>query len=192
VNIEIGLTGRTVVGSVLDVNKKHLEEKLQEYDPLLYLKWNGSKTWDPIGQKGIKQGEWNDVTDQYIPSRGQGVWEVRRKPETKSRVYWGQYQGHSLSSVEYVENGFISHIMDVEALGYNLVDYMKSIDTWGQDDWVQNLEDNAKAYGDKIRKKSQEDLRYNIKQHKKQFQEWKALLASGQSPYRVVNNMGRK
>lgn len=115
--------GRVIEGTLHDCNKAYLERRLKQYDRQLYLKWNPNK------------------------NKGNGVWELRRKPDTKVRVIHGRVDGGTLSSLECVENDVINHILDVPVLTERLIDKLYEMDTYREDHYlhdIEYLEDRAK------------------------------------------------
>jgi hypothetical protein len=171
-SILIGPVGAISRGCVLDVNKKHLEKKLQEYDPQLYIKWNPRKL------------------------SGNGVWEIRRRPE-KSLVLMGEYQGHKIYSYEEVENNFENHVLDVGSLNYEVLTKIKKMDTWTLTNsekggtrvgkWIDDFETKEASLKDEANKKMYDDLLYNMKQNRRALNEYREVILRGENP----NNLAK-
>jgi hypothetical protein len=160
---KVGSTSKLIKGHVLDVNPKSLEEKLKEYDKQLYLKWNPKK-------RG-----------------GLGVWEIRRHNDKMTQVYYGEYEGSKLFRAEYTENNFINHVLDVEILGYHVIDKLASIDTFRTHKWVDALEYNETKMLEKEDSAARETVNYWAKQNKTLLRDFKELLLSGRSPAELAN-----
>lgn len=158
--IQIAPTGKLIKGSVLDVNAKLLEQALKFYDKQLYTEWNPRKN-----------GGW-------------GCWEIRRRPEYKTVIKVGNFNGMNLYRLEYWESDMANHILDLPRLDYNVLTYLKKIDTWKQSgNWVDNLEKKRLAYEEEVRQKNNEDLRYRLRQNKRLLRDFKEAVASGYSPF---------
>jgi hypothetical protein len=166
-HITVGPTGNTVTGNVFDVNPKSFEKLLKDYDELLYIKWNPKK------------------------KDGMGCWEIRRRPDRKTAVHAGTYQGQDIYELKYVEYKLIHHVLDVPSLGYDTLAYLKSIDTFNEKDWVGNFNYTSDRKIAEAKAKANAELRYNISQFKKEFSAWRAELASGANPHHILRNWGR-
>lgn len=162
--IEIGPTGKIIQGSVFDVSKDSLEFALRRYDPLLYIRWNTKK------------------------NAGMGVWEIRRRPEKMTAVYHGSFEGKPFYTLEHKELDVVSHVLDVPILGYHVLSKLKAMDTWEVHKFADALEYSEEKQQEKIQSKAKEDLTYHIKQHKKEFQTFRDLVASGHNPARILGN----
>jgi hypothetical protein len=168
VKFDHGPTGNIITGSVMDCNKNELEKRLKAYDKKLYIKWNPRKL------------------------KGWGLWEVRREPEKKRLVYKGEYQGVDLYMAEYVEMDVISHVLDVPILNYRVIDKIKKMDTWGDDkgrNWVDRLESQEATMKEKLEAKSKEDMRYNLKQHAKEWRDFAKFVSEGGNPGQILSKM---
>lgn len=154
--------GKIVQGHVLDCNPKWLEQRLKQYDPQLYLRWNPEK------------------------NGGAGIWELRRLPSQKSLVY----HGDNLFTVEYREKEVISHIADLAVLNYKLLDALYEADTWRDGEqgkhYARNLEYNEEQAQERKRQRLNQEMKYNLKQFKKEMQDFKQMVAEGQNPGRVL------
>lgn len=159
--IKIGSTSKLIKGHVLDINVKHLEERLKRYDSQLYIVWNCKK-------RG-----------------GNGVWEVRRRPDKKTSVFQGTFNGMNLYTVEYKENNLVNHVLDVPILGYHVLDKLVSIDTTLTHNWVGNLEYAEAKAQETQETKSREDLKHWAKEHKHAIRDFKDLILSGTNPAEI-------
>lgn len=167
--IETGPTGNLIQGDVLDVNKKHLEEAMQAYDPLLYITWNPKKRF------------------------GWGMWEIRRLPEKKSLVYRGSLGESKVFELAYVEKGVENHVKDIPLLTYELVSWLQRNDLWKDINfeashqervtrWIDNLEKHEeKAKADNIAKKRAEAV-YRMAQERSALRDFKTAINSGTNP----------
>ncbi len=152
-------TGKLVVGHVADMGRKDIERRLQRYDPFLYISWNAKKN-----------NRW-------------GCWEVRRLPEQKTSILMAEYKGAEFYSLEYVENGIINHVMDVPALDLRIFKRLYEMDTWRSKNWGAEYEEAERVEREAYRAKMKEDLRYNMKQHKKMLSVFKEEVKSGVNPF---------
>lgn len=147
--------GRVIKGNVMDCNKKHLEAALKQYDSQLYIKWNSEKR------------------------NGEGIWEVRRRPNEKTAWPKWEMGGSTIFELIYVENDLIHHVMDVPVLNYNILTRIKEMDTWGISNYVDKLEQKEKEAKDKVRAENRAELRYGLTQIKRATREFKDLAQSG-------------
>lgn len=159
--ISIGATGNIVKGSVLDVNKKALEEKLRDYDKQLYIAWNPKKL------------------------KGMGTWEIRRRPEQKSAVPKTEYMGQVWFVLEYVENNLINHVLDVPVLNYDVLGKIARMDTINVKNWAAELDYKRMKYEEKIKKEEREELSALFRDNKREMRDFKELVASGFNPARI-------
>lgn len=164
-------TGNIIRGHVLDTAVGPLVERLRDYDPLLYVRWNSKKL------------------------RGWGCWEVRRKPELKSVKDADiiVYQKHTIVCPKYHELDLINHVMDVPFLNYSIFEKLKKMDMWNQKDMGdrgQNFGKEAEylqgKYEEKIEDQALREKEYNIKQHKSLIREFKEYVLSGHDPYEIA------
>lgn len=172
----IGATGKIVKGHVLDVSRPSLERALRDYDAQLYLKWNPHKL------------------------QGMGLWEVRRKPETKTV---GEndvvvYKGNTYVCPKYTELDIVNHVLDVPVLGYHILNRIKDMDTWSQSyrgkDFVSEMEYQEAKYAEREEDRAFDTLNYAIKQEKTAIRGFKDYLLGGGSPHRLAeywNKSGR-
>lgn len=186
-NISIGSTSKLVQGHVLDVSLPPLLAALRRYDPQLYLKWNSKKL------------------------AGQGCWELRRKPEFKSaqagrmletprgKVYVPgniyEFDKYTLMVPKYIENKFENHVKDFERLDYRILSWLSSHDLWSYGHKGKNAVNEAiyreAKYDEKIDEDSDAERQYMIKQHKTQFNDFKAYINAGGNPARLVDYWGK-
>lgn len=165
----ISKLGKVVEGHVLDVNKKHFLEKLQQYDPLLYVKWNSEK------------------------NQGNGCWEIRRRPSKLTPIYEGEWQGQKLFRLEYVEQDLIHHVLDVQFLNYNVLNKLKEMDTWTSKTWVEDLDYEAERLKDKQETREREHWRSVIRDNRKYFKDLQEQVKSGYDPFSFFRGVkGRK
>lgn len=147
--------GRLVQGSVLDCNKKHFEKALKDYDRQLYIKWNSEK------------------------NNGLGLWEIRRKPNTKTAVPKWEYGDSIIFELQYVENDLVNHVLDVPALNYAALSRIREMDCWNTKNWVDQFENAESTMRDKAYAENRANLRYAVKQNKRAFSDFRELLRSG-------------
>lgn len=157
---KIGPVGRLAVGHVLDVAKAPLERMLQDYDAQLYLKWNASKCY------------------------GWGCWEVRRRPNQKSIKDVVEYKGMSFVQIDYVENNFESHVMDVAYLNYDCLTRLRAMDLWNENQkyFVDNLESREATHVAEQKAKAKAEMLYHAKQEKNLIREYREAILSGTNP----------
>lgn len=172
-SISIGATGHLIQGDVLDTNKKHLESVIKHYEPRLYLKWNPTK----------RQGE--------------GKWELRILPETKSIIDVVKYGGNTYCVVDYRENNFDNHVWDLESLNYSVLDRLRECDTWKHSDYERGKQQRITQFLNKMdltresiqdREKAnlQSDMLYNLKQDKKILRDFQEKILSGVDPAHLM------
>lgn len=175
-NIELGPTGSTIQGSVLDCNKKALERAIKAYDPLLYIKWNPNK--------------FNKM----------GCWELRRKPEKKSVRQTLEYGGAKYHHLDYVEIDIVNHIFDVPVLGYHLIQKIKKSDVWAAAGYdgtnldkiyskLDSIEDKRLEIERLGKEKTHADAMYGMKQIKNQLDIYKQAILDGQNPADLIKYM---
>lgn len=161
--IKIGPTGGIIKGDVLDVNRKHLERALKDYDPQLYIKWNPTRL------------------------KGWGAWEIRRRPETKSVKDIVVFEGNTYVDIEYVEVDILHGIMAVSFLNYNIISKLQSMDTWklhgdrGKN-FSKNIDYDAAKHREARDKKANEERRHAAKVYKSEIRDFKEYILSGNNP----------
>jgi hypothetical protein len=165
--ISVGPTGRTVRGDVLDVNKAALERALRQYDSLLYIAWNPKKR------------------------QGMGCWEIRRRPEKKTAIHQGSWNGLHFFELKYKELNVVHHVLDVPVLNYDVLARIKKMDTWDYKDFGREVDYREAEYDERIESKAQEEMRYMIKQHKSEVRDLKEMLLSGMNPAQIAKHWGR-
>lgn len=151
-------TGKIVIGSVEDCNKRTLERLLKNFDPQLYLKWNPEK------------------------NSGIGLWELRRRPNNKTAVPRWQVGNSIVFDLQYVESDWVHHVLDLPCLYYGVLDKLKAMDTWNSKDWVSDLEYAEDKDYEKELQRNKEELRYNIKQNKRAMKDFYEHFRSGRNP----------
>jgi hypothetical protein len=164
-SIEVGPTGQTIEGHLLDVNVKAFNEALRAYDPLLYTKWNPRKL------------------------NGWGCWEIRRKPTYKRIVDYTISKKLAIFKLEYVENEVINHVLDCAFLNYDAIRKLKEMDTWNKNHWIHDLEYREAKQRERLEEDAREALKYNLKQIKSATRELKNLVASGQNLDRIMSGI---
>lgn len=166
--IWINPTGQVIRGHVLDCSVDPLVERLRDYDPQLYVKWNSKKL------------------------RGWGLWEVRRRPNLKVVKETVVAGGNTYNVIDYVENNFENHIMDVPFLNYQILERLKQMDTWAVSthgkDFVSTMESREESYKEKVKEKALSERRYEIKQHMSQVRDLMDYTLSGGDPSRIANH----
>lgn len=178
--IQVAATGKLVKGSVFDTNKRELEIALRNYDPQLYVQWNPTK------------------------NRGQGCWEVRRRPNQKERVYKGSHNGVAYYSLEYKEFDLVHHVVDLPYLTFRVMDWLYAHDTFrmvdrksGEADQefmdrFENTADyNARAFNAEQRRKMHEETKYQVREDRKYIREFQEMIQSGFNPARIAQYWGK-
>ncbi len=159
-------TGKLIKCRTLDCDKGALERSLKFYDPQLYLKWNEKK-----------RGGW-------------GLWEVRRRPNEMSLVYQGELNDKPLFTMEYQEIDLVAHVLDLPYLHHDALGKIKSMDTWSNGsakNFNRDLEYAEAKHREAAKQKNKEELRYNLKQHKREWREFADLVSQGVNPGAVLN-----
>lgn len=162
-------TGRLVKGDVLDVNKKRLERMLQDYDEQLYITWNVKK------RKGL------------------GVWEIRRRPLTKSVVQILPLDDQStLVRIEYLEHNHIHHVMDAPVLHYKLLEQLQSMDLskYNPRYFADMADKNLDSHKAKEQAKARKEMLYHAKQNRKAVQTLRERILSGMDPSEIARYWG--
>lgn len=166
---EVGPTGHLIQGDVLDVSKSKLTEALKAYDALLYIKWNPNKL------------------------RGNGVWELRRRPEFKTVVQREVFEGNTYSFIDYKELDMENHVLDLPYLNYEVLNRIKKMDLWVHSGYDRNNKKKIHNFWDKMdgvqaevksaqEQKNYDDLLYNMKQQKTAIRSLKEAILSGVNP----------
>lgn len=160
--------GRVVEGHVLDCNKKYLERKLVDYDSQLYLKWNPKK------------------------NEGNGLWELRRRPNSKVPVPKTEFNGHIYYELEYEENDMIHHVLDLHVLNYKVLTKLKSIDAWENRNYIADRDNLAEAKLIEQENKYSQTVRELAKEHRREFRELQEHVRSGLNPFSFFNGRHKK
>lgn len=164
----VGTTGNLITGHVLDCNKTNIEQQLKRYDEQLYIKWNSRKL------------------------KGWGCWELRRRPEKKTVKEVVIFGGNTIVNLDYIENGFVSHLLDLPFLNYSLIEKVRKMDTWMKSyygkNWVNTYESKLDENEVKTKQKATDEMRYNFKQMKTQIKDFREYILSGNDPYRLLDN----
>jgi hypothetical protein len=178
---------KLVQGHVLDVSLRPLLAALRRYDPLLYFKWNPKKR------------------------AGQGVWELRRKPEFKSihaarvvetprgnvhipgDVY--EFDGYTICEPKYHENHIENHVKDFDRLTYGILAWVADHDLFQYGYKGKNTMSEAEykeaKYEEKIDEDSYAEKQYMIKQHKTEFNDFREYILAGGNPARLMDYWGK-
>jgi hypothetical protein len=146
--------GKVVKGHVFDVNKKHLEKALKDYDNQLEIRWHTDK------------------------NRGRGCWELWRRPSQMTLIP----RAAGFFELRYVYKPMIHHVMDVEFLSYNIITKLKEMDAWQHADYDQALIDQSREIERKTRAAAKEELRYGLKHNRRFVTAFKDAVASGYNP----------
>lgn len=164
-------TGSVVKGHVLDCAVGPLEQKLRDYDPQLYVKWNPRKL------------------------KGWGCWEVRRRPEEMRPTQIEVFEGNTLVKLEYAETNLVHHVLDVPFLNYKILEKLRVMDQWVND--KRGADFNSRAdyleakHDEKVEQRAEDEKNYMIKQHKSQIRDFKEYVLSGGNPYRIADYWGQ-
>jgi len=161
-NILHGPVGNLVRGHVLDVSLKPFQRALRDYDPQLYTIWNPRKL------------------------KGWGCWEIRRLPNRQAAVYQGSHQGVSFYKLLFIEFDTVHHVLDAAFLNYDAIRKIKEMDTWGNKNWVSDLEVREEAHREATRTRAREELRYAIKQNRNAARDFYEAVRSGIHPAQVL------
>lgn len=176
--IEMGPTGASIVGDILDVNKKQLERAIQDYDSQLYFKWNPQK------------------------QNGWGVWELRRRPALKSIKETIRYGGAVYQVIEYKEHDLEHHVWDLPVLNYSLLQRLKEADQFVMCNYeagkahrlskhIVDMEDKAFQNKYEAKEKARADMLYNLKQDKKIIDDFRERVVSGVDPNHLMRFWGK-
>lgn len=176
--IKIGPTGRTIQGTVYDCNKTSVEKAIQNYDALLYIKWNPTKNY------------------------GMGCWELRRRPEQKSIIDTVEYEGTKFHVIEYKELDIVNHVFDLPVLGYHILERLRKSDVWAKADYdgvnqgkLTRLLDRVEETRLKVRedytKKLEDNALYELKQDRALMNGYREAILSGQNPADIARYWGK-
>jgi len=182
VKIELGPTGKSIQGDVLDVNQKSLEHMLRLYEPRLYIKWNP-----------LKRG-------------GRGCYELRLRPEKKYAVPHGEFMGGQLFVAQEHEIEGEAHMFDLPYLGYDLLDRVKEGDTWAifgrpdesvshqarKDQWITSIEQAEKKRKEDLEKKNRDEAIYHFTQYKGALRDFRSSILSGMNPAELIRHWGKE
>lgn len=166
--IWVSPTGNTIRGHVLDCSVGPLVERLRDYDPQLYVRWDDKKL------------------------RGWGCWSVRRRPNTKTVKESVVYGGNTYHIVDYVENNFENHVLDVPFLNYQILEKLKQMDTWRHSNYGQNfmgaMDSKAEDHAEKAKQAALQERRYELRQQKTMVRDLMDYTLSGGDPSRIANH----
>lgn len=163
--ILMGPQGRLIKGHVLDCNEKRFNEALRFYDKQLYTKWNPSKL------------------------RGEGCWEIRRRPDFNSALDICEYNGDLIFKVGPKEYETVHHVMDCAFLNYDALRKLKAIDCWNYG--------NSSKYQDEVERRTktrqeQEKLLINkersdmVRHYKKEISGFREMVLNGVNPHIIA------
>lgn len=158
-------TGRLVKGHVMDVNPKHFQRALQDYDKFLYVTWNPNKL------------------------KGWGCWEIRRRPEYKSVVDRVEFQGVTYTRIEYKEYRDIHHVLDCAFLNYDAIRKLKEMDTWQDSHWIHHEQYLRDKLDDKTIDDATRELKYSLRYNKSAIKDFMELVRSGKNPAQVLSGV---
>lgn len=169
--ITVGPAGSIIKGHVLDCAAAPVERALRAHDAQLYVKWNPRKL------------------------HGHGVWEVRRRPDTKSVLPEDVivFKKNTFVFPKYHELDIVNHVLDVPFLNYNVVSKIKSMDAWSEKfgERGKNFAKEAEYIEAKYDEKTEDDFlkerEYNLKQMKSEIRWLKEYVASGGNPARIAD-----
>lgn len=162
--IELGPVGRVAEGHVLDCNKKSFERALQNYDPMLYIRWNPKKL------------------------RGHGCWEIRRRPEFNSALDVTEFGEAVIVKVGPREIDLVHHVMDCAFLNYDQLRKLKEIDTWqyGTSTQYQDLvERKTRDRKELEQSQGMQRRREAIRTFRKQINEFREYILNGGNPHMI-------
>lgn len=165
--IFMGPSGSIVRGHVLDCAEAPLERKLKEYDSQLYIKWNPKKL------------------------KGWGVWEIRRRPNFKVVKETVVAGGNTFHVLDYVENNFDNHVLDVAYLNYKAVEKIKQMDTWQHSmhgkNFMSDMDAKSEAHAEKAKEAALKERRYELKQQNSMIRDLMDYTLSGGDPSQIAN-----
>ncbi len=174
VKFQVAPTGKLVQGTVFDGPVAPLKRALADHDSQLYLKWNTKK----LG--------------------GMGVWELRRRPDSKQVVESVSFQGNTISVVDYKELPIVAHVKDFPCITERIYEWVKANDVY-QDKfgikgnrWAAELEYQSGQRLNREAEHAEKERDYAIRQHKSLIREYKEYVLSGHNPYRILDHMGNK
>lgn len=169
--IKIGALGSIVKGHVLDVKKAHITEALVSYDPLLYVTWNPKKR------------------------KGEGIWEVRRRPEKNSILDLFVYAGNTYVKVGPKENNLVHHVMDAPILDFRIMKRVKEMDVWSKTNkhyFAAQVDSNLDSYDAQKKAKARAHMLDKAKEYKHELKDLRELVNSGFNPHRLMDYWGKK
>lgn len=152
-------TGSIVTGNVNDGDYNKFLTALQNYDPLLYLKWNPKK------------------------KSGNGCWEIRRKSATLHKVFVATIDNIPIYELKAEEIDHINHVLDIDCISERYLNRIYEMDTSKVHNWVDKTEYEAKRAREKLEKDNREELRYQIKSDIKQFATLFEEMQRGYNPF---------
>ena len=164
----LGPTGKVSQGHVLDCAMGPLKEKLRDLDEQLYIKWNPKKL------------------------KGWGLWEVRRRPNYKMVKETVEFGGNTYHQIDYIENNFEHHILDVPFLNYDIITKLKQIDTWANSDKGRNFNDQmdskAASFEEAGKAKALAERQYELKQQKSMVRDLMDYTLGGGDPSLIAHH----
>lgn len=170
---------RIITGTINDVSKTHLERALKRYDSQLYLKWDSKKA----------------------------VWQLRRRPDTKSvkegyfldvpskgRVFFPgdvhEFDNFTISVPKYHETR-ADCVKIFQHLDYRILDWVAKQDLWKYGYKGKNFADEAAyreaKFEEKIDEDSYAEKAYGLKQMRTQINDFRQYVLDGGDPYRLLD-----
>ncbi len=168
--ILMGATGKLIKGHVLDVNEKLFNEALRFYDKQLYTKWNPEKL------------------------RGNGCWEIRRRPEFNSALDVAEFNGMLIFKVGPKEYDLVHHVLDCAFLNYDALRKLKEIDTWQYGTSSQYQDEVERRTRNKRQKNAlqrKKETAYMAKHYKQEIRGFQEAIRDGVNPHVIANYWDR-
>lgn len=170
--ILVNNVSKLVSGHVLDCKKESVEAALQFYDKLLYLKWNPKKL------------------------QGNGVWELRRRPEHKAIKEVISYEGVNYAVLGYKEYDWVHHVKDFAYINYSILEWVQGADSFKNEYAHRNgllgkvIEENADKTKEIEEASFAQEQDYIARQTKGEWRKVMEDLNSGKSLARSLASRG--
>ncbi len=169
-SILMGPTGKLIRGNVLDVNQKYFDRALRFYDRQLYSKWNPEKL------------------------KGNGCWEIRRKPEFNSCLDIAEFNGSLIFKVGPKEIDLVHHVLDCAYLNYDAIRKLKEMDTWqygNSTQWQDEVERRTKSKKDLEKENRLKEKRYMVEHFRAEIKAFKEMVRDGKNPHAIAGYWDR-